>query len=285
MTGNAQDERWLGIDFSGNIQMWKPGCRTSNVWIAEICKSSLPKNLYYLTDLKRIQELPGSEPPFLRLARFLAKREFAACAIDAPFSVPAEFVPAGGQKSLLAEVGSLVDGRRPFPDGRLFVALVTSTRKLARKKPLRTTEDEWLRKKVNIRSTLWAGARGGAPMTAACLTLLHLSSCPMWPWTLGGPGLLIEAFPAGQLKHWDLPFQQYSGRTDIHCANRRMILNGLRRRVDLGAWEEILLPCADAIDAVVCALTAAAVTHGSVAIAPDASISDREGWIAISPLS
>lgn len=282
MTGNAQNERWLGIDFSGNIKMWTAGCGRSNVWIAQICRSSRAQNFFCLADLKRIQQLPGSEPPFLRLARFLAKGDFTAGAIDAPFSVPAEFVRAGGHKSLLAAVGSLRNGTRPFLEGRAFVALVTSNCDLAHKKPLRTTEDEWLRKKVNIRSTLWAGARGGAPMTAACLTLLHLSSCPMWPWASNGPGLLLEAFPAGQLRHWQLPFQQYNGSDELHSANRRKIVDGLRLRLDLAVYGETLLSCADAIDAVICALTAASVTLGTLATVPDLSIADREGWIAVS---
>ena len=240
MTGNTPNERWLGIDFSGDIKMWTAGCGRSNVWVAEIYRQEHSDNFFRLADLKRIQQLPGSEHPFLRLARFLAKREFAAGAIDAPFSVPAEFVPTGGHKSLLAELGSLNDCKRPFLEGKVFVALFAGDRKLARKKPLRATEEEWLRRGVNIRSTLWAGARGGAPMTAACLKLLHLSSCPMWPWTLSGPGLLLEAFPAGQLRHWQLPFQQYNGSHELHSANRRQIVDALRRRIDLAT---ITRPC------------------------------------------
>ena len=100
MTGNTKNERWLGIDFSGNFKMWKAGCRTSNLWIAQIRRSPRVEAFFCLTDLKRVQELPGAEPPFLRLARFLAKREFEAAAIDASFSIPAEFLPAGGHKSL-----------------------------------------------------------------------------------------------------------------------------------------------------------------------------------------
>lgn len=282
MNGNMRNERWLGIDFSGNWKMWSTGCRTSNVWIAQICKSRRVENQFRLTDLNQVQDLPGVEPPFLRLARFLAKRSFEAAAIDAPFSIPAEFMPAGGYKSLLVDVGSLNDGNRPFLEGKAFVALVIGDRKVESKKPLRVTEKEWSKRGINVRSTLWAGARGGAQMTAACLTVLHISSCPVWPWTSSGPGLLIEGFPAAQLRHWQLPFQRYNGSGEPHSANRRKIVDGLRHRIDLAGRDGVLLSCADALDAVVCALTAASVTLGNLATIPDLSIADREGWIAIS---
>jgi hypothetical protein len=279
---SAMTERWLGIDFSGNIKMWKAGCRTSNVWIADIRKSPRQDNLFCISDLKRLQQLPGTEAPFIRLARMLSTRDFSAAAIDAPFSIPASFVPRNGHSSLLAAVSALGSDGRLFGTGKAFVDLVKSEQGLYCKKPLRATEAEWIGRKVNIRSTMWAGARGGAPMTAACLTLLHLSSCPIWPWNSSGPGLLIEAFPAGQLRHWELPFQQYNGRADLHRANRKAILHGLSLRVDLAGWEETLLPCADAIDAIVCALTAASITLGNAANTPDPIIADHEGWIAVS---
>lgn len=275
-------EVWLGIDFSGNVDMWKPGCRRSNVWVAEICKSRLRDNFFRIADLRRAQQLPGAELPFFRLARFLSARKFAAAAIDAPFSIPSAFMPAGGHRSLLAAVSSLECDGKPFARGKTFFNLVSGEHELESKKPLRLTEAEWFERGVNVRSTLWARARGGAPMTAACLTLLQLSSCPIWPWASNEQGLLVEAFPAAQLKHWGLPFQQYSGSQDLHYANRRTILDGLRLRVDLGSWEADLLVCADAIDAVVCALAAASVTLGTLLSTPDPSIAGREGWIAIS---
>lgn len=52
-----------------------------------------------------------------------------------------------------------------------------------------------------------AGPRGGAAMTAACLKLLHEANCPIWPWQRSARRLLAEAFPAAQLRHWQLPHQ------------------------------------------------------------------------------
>ncbi len=278
-TDKALPERWLGIDFSGDVKMWTPGCRRSNVWVAEIRISELGDNFFNLADLRHVQDLPGAEPPFFRLTRLLSAREFAAAAIDAPFSVPAEFVPDAGHMSLLAAVSSLECDGRPFAQGKTFVNLVMAGREFRCKKPLRVTEAE---QKVNVRSTLWARARGGAAMTAACIALLHRSCCPISPWAEHGPGLLVEGFPAAQLKYWGLPFQQYNGSADVDFANRRAILQGLKLRVALGGREEILLACADAIDAIVCALTAASVALGTLAVEPDSSVANREDWIAIS---
>lgn len=68
----------------------------------------------------------------------------------------------------------------------------------------------------------------------------------------------------------------------IHVANREKIVAGLESRLDLQRWREALLSTADAIDAVVCALAAAAVTLKKSGTVPDVNVADREGWIAIS---
>ena len=262
--------------------MWSAGCRRSNVWIAEIQRSCCADDRFVLCDLKRVQQLPGDDHPFLRLGRYLAQRKFAAASIDAPFSIPARFVTSEGYPALLAKVSKLEHSGRPFAAGKALVELVAQTDVLDPKKPLRATEQEWSARGVNIRSTLWAGPRGGAPMTAACIELLHLSGCPLWPWKSAGRGLLIEAFPAGQLKQWGLPSQQYSKNLKEHVENREKIVVGLESRMDLERWRETLLATADAIDAAVCALTAAAVTLKRLIKLPDVNVADREGWIAIS---
>jgi hypothetical protein len=282
VTDAAPDRTWLGIDFSGNHKMWSAGCRRSNVWIAEIQRSGGTNNYFVLCDLKRVQQLPGEDHPFSRLGRYLAQRKFAAAGIDAPFSVPARFMPPGGHQSLLAEVTSLEHAGRPFAKGKVLVNFLTQGCSLDTKKPLRLTEQEWSDRRVNIRSTLWAEPRGGAPMTAACIKLLGVTGCPLWPWMSGGPGLLVEAFPAGQLKYWHLPSEQYSKDVDTHFANREKIVVGLESRLDLQGWHDTLRSSADAIDAVVCALTAAGVTHGILGAAPDKNVAVHEGWIAIS---
>ena len=43
------------------------------------------------------------------------------------------------------------------------------------------------------------------------LTLLAKVRRPVWPWSRAGPGLLVESFPAGQLRLWKLPYKGYDG--------------------------------------------------------------------------
>lgn len=272
-------ERWLGIDFSGNDAMWRHGCTRSNVWIADVRPGP---GLPILRGLVRVQDLPGSEPPFNRLASLLAGGDFLSAAIDAPFSLPAGFVQrVGGHRALLDLVGSVVSPGRNFQRGGALVELVAGVvPPLDPKKPLRATEESWRKLGVNVRSTLWAGARGGAPMTAACLALLHLARRPLWPWSFDEPGNLAEAFPAAQLQTWGLPFEGYNGATASAVARRSEILRFLAQRVDLGPWSKTLLSSADALDAVLCAF-AAICRHAPPAGALAAI--RLEGWIATSP--
>ena len=104
--------RWVGIDFSGDVEKWKATCRNSNVWIAELQADGRKDRL---SSLRRVQELPGKEPPFERLVGFL-QGDFAAAGIDAPFSVPAPYVDSHQQ--LLATTAALVDSPAPSLVGR-----------------------------------------------------------------------------------------------------------------------------------------------------------------------
>jgi hypothetical protein len=170
--------RCLGIDFSGNFRMWSAGCRTSNVWIAEV-DSGKPRPV--LIDLRRVQQLGGEEPPFVRLAKYLQTSDFDAAAIDAPFSIPTEYLVARNHRDLLRLVS---DDREDnlFLSAREFVRRVLEGKIPSKKKPLRCTEEYWRQQGINVRSTLWAGPRGGAAMTAACLQLLSDANRPIWPW-------------------------------------------------------------------------------------------------------
>ena len=76
--------RWLGIDFSGNYRMWQPACGTSNVWIAVVEQHTR----LYLTELFRVQSLPGTGRPLERLISYLTTTDYRAAGIDAPFSIP-----------------------------------------------------------------------------------------------------------------------------------------------------------------------------------------------------
>lgn len=270
--------RFLGIDFSGNFRMWSVGCSKSNVWIAEVeCGVSGPR----LVQLRRVQQLVGEHSPFNRLVQYLSQFEFDAAAIDAPFSIPREYL--GGKKhrdllELIAKLESRDD--RPFPSASDFVNYVYGGRAPAIKKPLRQTEEYWQQRKVNLRSTLWAGPRGGAAMTAACLKLLHETGRPIWPWERTGRGLLIEAFPAAQLRQWDLRHQGYNRDTEKEAAVRRSLVSSLAARINLADFREMLEESADALDSVICTFAAMAVTNGRVlSYAEDSA--DAEGLIAV----
>jgi len=275
--------RWLGVDFSGDHQQWRAGRTKSNVWIADVRQEGSEK---VLCSLIRVQELASDDetPPFVRLVELLRSGEYDAAAIDAPFSVPRQFVTDGSHSALLARVGAIeLTDKRPFPNGSAFVkAIAGQDPPLNPPKPLRRTERFWLSTGVNVRSTLWAGARGGAAMTAACITLLHLAGRPIWPWREpAAPGLLVEAFPAAQLRHWGLPHQAYSGNSPEAAAVRDQILTAVGQRLDLP--ERIVAAaagCADALDAILCAFAAIAVTVEKVAHRFEPT-SEMEGWIAV----
>jgi len=119
-------------------------------------------------------------------------------------------------------------------------------------------------------------------MTAACIQLLHLANRPMWPWAeRTTPAVLVEAFPAAQLCHWGLPHEKYSGRDEASKETRRDIIESLKPRLPIPSdLEQLMLASADALDAVVCAFAAIAVTTGRVAH-PPATEAHLEGWIAV----
>ncbi|MBE0672582.1 MAG: DUF429 domain-containing protein [Anaerolineales bacterium] len=271
--------RFLGIDFSGNHLMWRPGRRRSNVWIADVRKIG---ERLVLKHLMRVQELPSDEHPLERLAALLREGEFETAAIDSPFSVPRKFIPPEGYAGLLERIGSLSD-----PDGRPFCRSVDFVKAVAGvdpplnpPQPRRSTDAYWSQKGLNVRSTLWAGARGGAAMTAACFKLLHRAQRPIWPWVQESRGLLVEAFPMAQLKQWGLPYNRYGMQDRVGELLREQIIEGIRERIDLGVSGEVLVSSADALDSVLCAFSGLAVKTSSVAVPPDDSAL-LEGWMAV----
>ncbi len=262
---------YLGIDFSGGADPWKARCSRPTVWVAAIENNVAPR----LTNLRPVQSLPGDGEPFTRLLALLRAGDFAAAGIDAPFAIPAKYLPPGGHVELLYRVGRLspmLD--RPFASGAALVGLAAEIAPLDQKKPHRETERVWVERGVNTRSTLWNGPRGGAAFAAACLTLLARSGRPVWPWNCG-PGMLVEAFPAAQLRTWALPHSGYS-KPEQHDA-REQILIGLAKRLDFTASQrDSMLGSPDALDAVIAAFAAiAAVREGAPADYP------ADGLIAV----
>ena len=189
--------RFIGIDFSGGARPWRISVRNPTVWIATVRDSG---SMLGLEQVIPVQSLEGAGLPFDRLIQFLRAGDFEVATIDAPFSLPVAHLPPGGHVELLEQVRALPNGPdRPFPTGASIVTLGEAIAPKVQPKPLRQTETFWVSRKVNTRSTMWNGPRGGAPFAAACLRLLERSGRPVWPWTAFQNGILGEAFPAAQL--------------------------------------------------------------------------------------
>lgn len=234
------------------------------MWIATVEVTDRPR----LIDVVPVQGLAGSGDPFDRLVALLRSDDHAAAGIDAPFCLPARHLPPDGHHGLLATIATLPDAPdRPFPSGASLFALAAAVAPIETAKPLRTTEKYWSSCGVNTRSTLWNGPRGGAPFTAACLTLLTRVGRPCWPWAIG-PGMLVESFPAAQLRAWGLPHTGYAGRDQR--AARGIILDELGPRIGIGpAQMGLMLDHPDALDAVLAAFGAiAASADGLPAVVP-----------------
>ena len=253
--------RFIGVDFSGGAGPWRASVKNPTVWLAIV--ENIDDGLR-LDKLCPVQSLAGDKTPFDRLVEFLAAGDFEVAAIDAPFSLPFAHMPRGGHAELLQLVRSLPNGAdRPFPLGASIVALGESVAPKVSAKPLRQTEAYWVAKGVNTRSTMWNGPRGGAPFAAACLRLLERSKRPCWPWTKLPRGILCEAFPAAQLRHWGLPHQGYSGPAAPNV--REVILAGLRKRICINSTNaDAIAKCADALDAVIAVFAAIAVADQAV---------------------
>jgi hypothetical protein len=249
------EARFLGIDFSGGAGPWRPVCSKPSVWIASL---EGPR----LVELIPVQDLPGDGEPFERLAGFLRAGRFRAAAIDAPFALPERHMPAGGHGQLLRDVAALPQADdRPFPRGAALLDYARVQAALESAKPSRQTERQY----AATRSTLWNGVRPGAPFAAACLTLLARANRPVWPWR-DGPGMLVEAFPAAQLKVWGLPHANYSAAEDRKA--RAVIVADLEERRQLmvdAACRKQMLASADALDAVLAAFGAKAAANRTLA--------------------
>jgi hypothetical protein len=269
--------RWLGIDFSGDVDKWSPTCGASNVWVAELI---LDRDLPRLNSLRRVQEIEGQGTPFERLCGLLREGNYAAAAIDAPFSVPAGRVPDGSHEALLKAVVQWERAGRPFAKGETLVSQLAPETGRRGRKEFRHTETLW--GLSGVRSPMWDGPLGGSAMTVTCLTLLAQARRPIWPWfpsTTGG--LLAEAFPAAQLKAWHLPHQKYNGNDRVAHENRKRILKGLEGRCSFSAADkQVMLDSADALDALLCAFAARAVSGGVVLRQPPEEPTS-EGWIAV----
>ncbi len=267
--------KFVGIDFSGAAAPWLPHVYRPTVWLAVAKDDGYGTRL---ESLMPVQALEGNGPPFDRLVGFLTNGDFEVAAIDAPFALPLAHMPGGRRSELLRRVGLLPNAPdRPFPRGADIVALGQAVAPQTEAKPLRLTERYWLSRGVNVRSTMWSGAGGGAPFAAACLRLIERSGRPSWPWSPRQSGMLAEAFPAAQLRQWGLPDRRYARLSALSV--RAIIVASLRKRIDLTPSQlETALNYPDALDATIAVFAAIAVSNQSVAGFTSA---DEEGFISI----
>jgi len=95
-----------------------------------------------------------------------------------------------------------------------------------------------------------------------------------------GSGRLVETYPAAALRMWGLPYKSYKG--DSGEAACRTILDGLRRRVELGEVERAAIRSDHVLDALVSALVVVELMNGRT-IKPrteeEAAAARLEGWI------
>jgi len=252
--------RLIGIDFSGAAGQWRPRCKNPNVWLAF---AAMDGARLRVDELKPVQALDGEGPPFERLVALLAHAD-AVVGIDASFSVPAAY--AASPVDTWAKVAALPRGERPFVSGRQFVKALAPDTLPNGVKVYRASEAYWRAQRLNVRSNLWCGPRGGAAFTAAAMTLLHRHTGPVWPLRPGGQGaLLVEAYPAAQLLTWGLSPLGYNGPTAKAARARTAIVEALVRGHELRADDSVLESCrqsADALDAVICAYGARALAQG-----------------------
>jgi len=252
---------FIGIDFSGGARPWRRSVSHPTVWLAIVQDGG---DGLRLIELMPVQSLQGNEMPFDRLVKLLAAGDFEVAAIDAPFSLPSAHMPPGGHPELLRRVAALPDGPdRPFPLGESIIELGEAVAPKDQAKPLRQTEKDWASRGVNTRSTMWDRPRGGAPFAAACVRLLERSGRPCWPWATFQHGILVEAFPAAQLRHWGLPHQGYSGPLSANV--RAKILAKLNERLRVSAFHaQIIIENTDALDAVIAVFAGIAVAKRAV---------------------
>jgi hypothetical protein len=221
------------------------------VWIATL-------EAFRLADLRPIQKLEGEGPPFERLVALLREGRYRAAAIDAPFSLPQEHLPRGGHAELLRDVGALkIAEDRPFPRGAAIVSYASQFAPIRSAKPWRETEQSC---GALARSTLWNGARPGAPFTAACLTLLARAQRPIWPWK-DAPGMLVEAFPAAQLRAWDLPSTGYGLPKEKPARAKIVTALELRGLMIEPGHRRQMTGSPDALDAVIAAFAGRAAAN------------------------
>jgi predicted nuclease with RNAse H fold len=280
---------WLGIDFSGDITKWRPRCARPSVWIAEIIAAEAGLELRSLCP---VQALTGDGTPFERLTARLSAPDVQVVAIDAPLGIAAHAMPPGGFTAMVELLTQPEpDSNRPFPRGSTVVCRLLGDDAGYGEKRYRPVTQAWRDRGLNLRSPLWAGPRGGAPLLAAGLQLVSAAGLTVWPMgaspgadlALVPVGAVVEGYPAGQLAVWGLPHTRYNPSTPVARAIRKTLVNAIETHVILApVFAAAMVECADALDAVLCAVGAHAASRGWVAF-PETR--DHSGFIYVASAS
>lgn len=185
-----------------------------------------------------------------------------AVGIDCPFGWPAKFV------DLIARHSSNT------------LHLPLDQPKGWRREYVFRATDLWVHDKIGLVPLSVAADRIGH--TAVRLAALLANLGPHIDAPLDGSGALHEVYPAAALKVWGLPFRGYkrAGNT----AARNYLVNELMLSAPwlvLGEHEAVVRASDDALDAVICALVARAVTKGATEPPENRALALTEGWIHV----
>jgi predicted nuclease with RNAse H fold len=117
-----------------------------------------------------------------------------------------------------------------------------------------------------------------------CAGLLARLAREGQPVDRSGAGAVVEVYPAASLHRWRLPHRGYKGRANVtRLATVVDLLLAAAAWLTLGRYDDTCRRSADALDAVIAALTARAAARGLVTSpTPEhAVIARNEGWIAL----
>ena len=117
-----------------------------------------------------------------------------------------------------------------------------------------------------------------------CAALLAALDAEGAPVDRTGAGLVVEVYPAASLARWGLPFKGYKTHKNVAELDALVTaLVGEAPWLELGSLEPLCRQSDDAIDAIICALTATAHELGDVEAIPSEHVESArtEGWIAL----
>jgi len=180
--------------------------------------------------------------------------------IDCPFGWPAKFVDLVSQHTTR------------------HLQVPTQLRPGWRREYVFRATDRWVHDHVGLVPLSVAADRIGHTAIRLAALMAQLRDDILSP--LDGSGALAEVYPAAALKVWDLPYRGYKRKANAAARNALVDeLQVVAPWLDLGVHESIVRANDDALDAVVCALIARAVSSGTTQPPEDSALALVEGWI------